>query len=98
MMAKIIPAMGRTAETAPIVIAPPLPQAKVYVVMGGLALKMFFPGMKAEPGSWQKSESGADVLVTYSPEFILRFRKMTPELEKIKHAMWRSLKVVLQKV
>ena len=45
MMAKIVAAMGKTAATAPVVVAPPLPKAKVYIVLGGLALKRWFPGL-----------------------------------------------------
>ena len=68
MMAKIITALGRTAETAPVIVAPQLPKAKVYVVLGGLALKKYFPALKGGPGQWVKTEGGEDVLVTYSPE------------------------------
>lgn len=98
MMAKIITALGKTAETAPVVIVPPLPKAKIYVVLGGLALKKFFPGMRGEPGQWQRSESGADVLITYSPEYILRFPTVTPAVMAMKKAMWTSLKAVAQRV
>lgn len=98
MMAKIITALGRTAETAPVIVAPPLPKAKVYVVLGGLALKKYFPALKGGPGQWVKTEGGEDVLVTYSPEYILRFGTVTPAVKKIKQDMWTSLKGVLQRV
>jgi len=98
MMAKIITAMGRTAETAPIVVAPPMPKAKIVVVLGGLALKKYFPGMCGEPGQWQKLPEGTDVLITYSPEYILRFATVTPAVQKIKQDMWRSLKAVIQRL
>ena len=62
MMAKILNALGK--PDAPIVVAPPVPQAKGTVVLGGLALKKYFPGMKGEPGQWQKTPEGRDVLVT----------------------------------
>ena len=48
MMAKILNALGK--PDAPIIIAPPVPQAKITVVLGGLALKKYFPGMRGEPG------------------------------------------------
>ena len=96
MMAKILNALGK--PDAPIVVAPPLPQAKVTVVLGGLALKKYFPGMKGEPGQWQKTPEGRDVLITYSPAYILRFGTVTPAVQKIKQDMWLSLKAVRQRL
>ena len=96
MMAKILNALGK--PDAPIVVAPPVPQAKVPVVLGGLALKKYFPGMKGEPGQWQKTPDGRDMLITYSPAYILRFGTVTPAVEKIKQDMWRSLKAVRQRL
>jgi len=98
MMAKIITAMGRTPADAPIVVAPPLPDAKIVVVLGGLALKRYFPGLRGEPGQWQRLPDGRDVLITYSPEYILRFATVTPAVAKIKQDMWRSLKAVMQRL
>ena len=96
MMAKILNALGKA--DAPIVVAPPVPLAKVTVVLGGLALKKYFPGMKGEPGQWQKTSEGRDVLITYSPAYILRFGTVTPAVEKIKQDMWTSLKAVRQRL
>ena len=96
MMAKILTALGKS--DAPIVVAPPVPEAKVTVVLGGLALKKYFPGMKGEPGQWQKTPEGRDVLITYSPAYILRFGTVTPAVQKIKEEMWRSLKAVKQRL
>ena len=96
MMAKILNALGK--PDAPIVVTPPVPEAKVTVVLGGLALKKYFPGMKGEPGQWQKTPEGRDVLITYSPAYILRFGTVTPAVEKIKQDMWRSLKAVKQRL
>ena len=96
MMAKILNALGK--PDAPIVVAPPVPQAKVTVVLGGLALKKYFPGMKGEPGQWQKTPDGRDVLITYSPAYILRFGTVTPAVQKIKQDMWLSLKAVRQRL
>ena len=75
-----------------------MPQAKIIVVLGGLALKKYFPGMRGEPGQWQKTPEGRDVLITYSPAYILRFGTVTPAVEKIKKAMWTSLKAVKQRL
>ena len=96
MMAKILNALGK--PDAPIVVAPPVPQAKITVVLGGLALKRYFTGMRGEPGQWQKTPEGRDVLITYSPEYILRFGNVTPAVQKIKEEMWRSLKAVKQRL
>ena len=98
MMAKIIGAMKRTAENSPIIVEPPMPRAKVLVVLGGRALKKYFPEQKAEPGQWFKTPGGRDVLVTYSPEYILRFGAVTPAVLKLKQAMWHSLKAVVQRL
>ena len=96
MMAKILNALGR--PDAPIVIAPPVPRAKVTVVLGGRALKKYFPEMKGEPGQWRKTEEKADVLITYTPEYILRFGTVTPAVKKMKADMWCSLKAVTQRL
>ena len=98
MMAKIITALKRTAENAPIVVAPPVPKAKIVVVLGGRAMKKYFPDMKGEPGQWLKTPEGSDVLITYSPEYILRFGTVTPAVQKLKKAMWHSLKAVVQRL
>ena len=98
MMAKIIGAMKRTAENSPIVVEPPMPRAKVLVVLGGRALRKYFPEQNAEPGQWFRTPGGRDVLVTYSPEYILRFGTVTPAVQKLKQDMWRSLKAVVQRL
>lgn len=98
MMAKIIGAMKRTAENSPIVVEPPMPRAKVLVVLGARALRKYFPEQKAEPGQWFRTPGGRDVLVTYSPEYILRFGTVTPAVQKLKQDMWRSLKAVVQRL
>ena len=97
MMAKIVAAMKRTADTAPVVVAPPLPAARAYIVLGALALRKYFPGVKGEPGQWVGTPDGKDVLVTYSPAFILRFPTVTDAVKKMKRDMWMSLKGVMQR-
>jgi hypothetical protein len=76
----------------------PLPPARVYVVLGSFALKKFFPTLRGAPGQWLKTEDGADVLVSNSPEYILRFGVETEAVKKIKQDMWRSLKTVVQRL
>ena len=97
MISKITAALKTTAEFAPVVDSAPLPEARIYVVLGALALRKWFPKIKAAPGMWVKTRSGSDVLVTYSPEYILRFGTVTPAVEKIKKDMWVSLKAVAQR-
>jgi len=97
MMAKIMTALGVSVDTAPIIIEPPVPKAKIYVVLGGLALKKFLPGKTGGPGEWIKTPAGRDAVVTYSPEYILRFKTVTPAVQKIKEDMWRSLKAAKQR-
>ena len=96
MMEKIVGAMKKNLATAPIIVDSPLPNAKVYVVLGSFALKKFFPSLRGAPGQWLKSESGAEVLISNSPEYILRFGVETDAVKKIKQDMWRSLKTVEQ--
>lgn len=97
MISKITAALKTTAELAPVVDSSPVPEARIYVVLGSLALRKWFPEIKAAPGMWVKTRSGCDVLVTYSPEYILRFGTVTPAVEKIKKDMWVSLKAAAQR-
>ncbi len=97
VMAKILAAMRKTVETAPIVIERPIPKAQVYVVLGTAALKKFLPGKAASPGQWLKSDRGADVLVTYTPEDFVRFNAASPAVQAQKKAMWASLKDVMKR-
>ncbi|MGN0832668.1 MAG: hypothetical protein ACI4RD_03320 [Kiritimatiellia bacterium] len=98
MMGKIVTALGQTAESAPIVVTPPVPKARVVVVLGARALKLYYPRVKGEPGRWFRAATGGDVLITYSPEYILRFGTVTPAVEKLKREMWQSLKAVKQRL
>lgn len=98
MIAKITAAMKRSPDAAPVVTGTPLPRARIYVVLGGNALKKFFPGMRGAPGQWLATPTGSSVLVTYSPEYILRFGADSPGVKKIKGDMWLSLKTVMQRL
>jgi len=95
---KITVAMGKTSETAPVVHEKPIPRARIYVALGSGALKKWFPGRSASPGTWMKSDKGVDIFVTYSPEYFVRFTTVTPAVKKIKVDMWNSLKGVLQRL
>ena len=98
MVAKIITALGRTADNTPVVIAPPIPKAKIYVFLGFAALRKYMPTLKIEENTWGKSPKGKDILVVRDPEEILRFSSVTPAVQKIKQDMWRSLKAVVQRL
>ena len=98
MMAKIVTAMHRTPETAPIVFTGGRPAARIYIVLGDGARKKWFPTLNGAPGKWLRGPGGEDILVTYSPEYILRFGSVTPAVKKIKVEMWTSLKGVMQRV
>ena len=98
MMAKIVTAMHETPESAPIVFNGERPPAKMYVVLGSEAMKKWYPGMRGAPGQWLRGRDGEDVLLTYSPEYLLRFGAATPALMKLKREMWTSLKGVMQRV
>lgn len=98
MIAKITAAMGGNSKKNPVVTLPPLPKAKIYIALGALALRKFFPGITAAPGQWIKGGGSETVLVTYSPEYILRFGAVTQAVVKIKKDMWNSLKTVVQRL
>lgn len=98
MMTKIVVALGKTPETAPVVHEGELPAAKVHVVLGSAAMKKWFPGLRAAPGQWVSTDRAKNVLVTYSPTYILRFGTVTPAVQKVKKEMWTSLKSVLQRL
>ena len=98
MISKITAAMGRSAENAPVIVDEPRPAALIYVVLGDRALKKWFPGFRAGPGMWITGRQGEDALVTYSPNYILRFGEVTPAVKKIKSDMWQSLKGVQQRL
>lgn len=102
MISKIVDALGKSYPDSvgadiPVLCDGQLPQASAYVVLGAGALRKYFPGSSASPGMWIKSLSGSDVLVTYSPEYILRFGSVTPAVQKIKKDMWTSLKALAQR-
>lgn len=92
MMAKTITALGKTAETAPVVVAPPIPEARTYVFLGAKALAKYQPEVRLAENAWGKSAKGRDILLVRSPEEIVRFTTVTPAIKKIKQGMWTALK------
>ncbi|MBR1921496.1 MAG: hypothetical protein IJ829_05785, partial [Kiritimatiellae bacterium] len=98
MMAKIVAAMKMTRETAPLVCEGAVPPAKVLVVLGKFALQKWFPSLHGAPGQWLRGPQGECLLVTYSPEYILRFGSSSPAVRKLKLEMWAGLKAAMQRV
>ena len=98
MMAKIVTALGLTVDKAPVVVAPPIPNANIFVFLGFTALRKYMPGVRLEENAWGKSPKGKDVLLVKSPEEILRFATVTPAVKKMKEDMWRGLKAVKQRL
>lgn len=97
MVGKIVAAMGATDESAPVVVDGAMPRAKVYVVLGVPALVKWMPDKKGGPGDWLKTDGGLDVLVTHSPESLVRFSVVTPAVMKMKRDMWTNLKEVVRR-
>lgn len=99
MMAKLMEWMHCSPETSPIIVAPPIPKAKLYVALGGLALRKYFPGNKGEPGTnIIRLPDGSDLMITYSPEYILRFKNVPMTVKQCKKSMMQTMKVVMQKI
>ena len=97
MVGKIVAAMGATGESAPVVVDGAMPRARVYVVLGAPALGKWMPDKKGGPGDWLKTDGGSDVLVTHSPESLVRFSVVTPAVMKMKRDMWTNLKEVVRR-
>ena len=98
MMTKIVLALGKTNKTAPVVFEGELPKAKAYIVLGSLALKKWLPDVKATPGQWISTAISPNVMVTYSPSYILRYAVVTAEVKEMKKKMWLAIKSVLQRI
>lgn len=92
MIAKITAALGFTPKEAPVVWDGALPDAKIYVVLGARALRQWLPTQHGSPGMWVEAGNKRPALVTYSPNYFLRFKEVTPAVKKIKAEMWQSLK------
>ncbi len=70
----------------------------VYVVMGAYALRKWFPGKAASPGQSFNTDSGRPVFVTYSPNYILRYKTVTEALQRIKRDMWTTIKSAYRRI
>ncbi len=90
-MAKARGGLGVSEGLTPLVCAPPLPPARVYVFLGSSALRAFAPGLKAGMGALVTSPGGRRAIVTYSPEQMVRFAA-SPAVQKMKALTWKSFK------
>lgn len=98
MMAKLVTAMKKTPEAAPIVFTGEKPPAKIYVVLGTKALAKWYEGVSLAYGGWFK-DVGSEVLLVYSPEDIYRFgTNLSPAMIQKKREMWKSLQEAMRKV
>lgn len=98
MMAKLVTAMKKTPDAAPIVFTGEKPSAKIYVVLGAKALAKWYEGVSLAYGGWFK-DVGSEVLLVYSPEDIYRFgTNLSPAMIQKKREMWKSLQEAMRKV
>ena len=98
MMAKLVTAMKKTPEAAPIVFTGEKPPAKIYVVLGTKALAKWYEGVSLAYGGWFK-DVGSEVLLVYSPEDIYRFgTNLSAAMVQKKREMWKSLQEAMRKV
>ena len=98
MMAKLVTAMKKTPDAAPIVFTGEKPPAKIYVVLGTKALAKWYEGVSLAYGGWFK-DVGSEVLLVYSPEDIYRFgMNLSPAMIQKKREMWKSLQEAMRKV
>ena len=96
MIAKIVAALGFAPNSIPVVYSGAKPDTAIFVVLGARALEKWFPGVSSSPGKWISPAAGVRALVTYSPNYFLRFRTVTDTVKKIKFDMWKSLQTLKQ--
>ncbi len=98
IMQKILAALKKDEKSAPIIYEGDLPKAGIYIVLGISASRKWFPQINAasRAGVWSRLQD-ADVLITYSPERIIRVLNSS-YVTQMKREMWSSLKIVLQRV
>lgn len=98
MMARLVTAMKRSPESAPIVFTGEKPAAKIYIVLGAKALAKWYGEVALAYGGWFK-DADSEVLLVYSPEDIYRFGvNLSSAMIQKKREMWRSLQEAMRKV
>ena len=102
LLGKMILAMGYKKGEVTVVDAATAatvkPAARVYVVLGREAFKVFAPGQRASLGLWL-TVADVPTVVTYSPERILSYFGSDVEgLTKAKRQIWSDLKSALARL
>ena len=102
LLEKMVAAMGYAMSAVTVVAAGTAvkapPAARVYVVLGSDAFRVFAPGQRAALGLWTEV-AGVHTVVTYSPARILSYFGNDPEgLRKAKLQIWADLKSALARV
>ena len=78
-------------------VPPPVPPAKIRIVLGAKALRLWYPGVSIGIGGWFK-DVDCEVIYVSSPDEIYRFGTTpSPALQAKKKALWESLKEVMRK-
>ena len=99
LLAKMVAAIGYTMETVTVseaaAAANARPAARIYVVLGSDAFKIFVPGQRAALGLWT-NVGEIPTVVTYSPARILTFyANDAVQLTNAKRQIWSDLKSAL---
>ena len=102
LLAKMVAAMGYAMSGVTVVSAVSAvqsrPKARVYVVLGSDAFKVFAPGQRAALGLWTQVDE-VPTVVTYSPARILSYFGNDAEgLRKAKLQIWADLKSALARI
>ena len=102
LLEKMVAAMGYAMSAVTVVAAGTAvkapPAARVYVVLGSDAFRVFAPGQRAALGLWTEV-AGVHTVVSYSPARILSYFGNDAEgLRKAKLQIWADLKSALARV
>jgi len=102
LLTKMVAAMGYTLDKVTLVESASAvavkPRARVYVVLGSDAFKIFAPGQRAALGMWTQVAE-VPTVVTYSPARIISYFGKDPEgLMKAKRQIWSDLKSALARI
>lgn len=99
LLAKMIQSTGRApGDVLRLTAAPFAGGARVAVVMGADALRLYAPGARAPLGGWT-TVGRTPAVVTYSPDRLLRFFGKDPaKLREGKLATWNALKEAMRRI
>lgn len=99
LLAKMIQSTGRApGDVLRLTAAPFAGGARVAVVMGADALRLYAPSARAPLGGWT-TVGRTPAVVTYSPDRLLRFFGKDPaKLREGKLATWNALKEAMRRI